>query len=177
MQLDAHRLSDAVLGLAWPGVEVPLRAIERLGHEHVAVMAAVPFMGQWCGWMRLRCDAGLAHALAERRRDPHPVRPGDLDDAVRALASSIADAIKPVLDPEAKMGPAALVFEGWEPRSCRRTLELAFVAGHHALAIGFDERIPFAMRRTDAFESDLVADAAAEIDAEADAVAQTRRTR
>lgn len=114
--------------------------------ERPAILAAVPLLGTWCGWIRLRCDVQIVREIATRMRAPDAVRSWDLDDAARWLASAVAQVLGPTLDRDAKLGPATIMdaSQAWAPRHCRPLARLCFAAGDHRIGIALDQRIPIA---------------------------------
>jgi hypothetical protein len=156
--IDAARLHEDVLRLPWRTVlSTPLVARDAATASDGGIMAAVPFLGAWSGWLRVQCDPAIAEEIAGRLRGVQPAGPDDLENAVRWIADAIAQALQPALDGAAKLGPSTIVDASapWSPRSCRPVARLAFASGDRLLSVALDERVPIAVRKTDAFRSDL----------------------
>jgi hypothetical protein len=157
--LSVTALEEEVLRMPWRAVLaepfVAVRSIDRRP-PHSAV-AAIPYLGAWSGWLTVRADVLIVHDIAARMRSPELVRAGDLDDATRWLAEAIARGLHVVVDPEARIGPAAVLEpeRPWTPRWCRPAARMLFASGERLLGIALDERMPVAARQTGLYPSDL----------------------
>ena len=159
MALSEAALEQAVLRLPWRAVLAePLAVLTTIDHRpaHSAV-AAVPFLGEWSGWLTVRCDLRIVHEIASRMRGEDLVRGCDIDDATRWIAVALAQGLQPVIDPRARLGPATVLEpeEPWTPRWCQPAARLLFSAGERVLGIALDERMPVTVRSTGTFGSDL----------------------
>jgi len=164
--LPTARLEDEILRLPWRAVfSAPLvRLAGMRGRPAASAMAAVPFLGKWSGWLRLRSDVRLVHEVASRVRGTELVRSEDLDDAVRWMATVVAQGVQVVVDPVARLGPATVLdpIDGWTPQWCRLAARLLFASGERVLGVALDERVPMRVAGTGEYESDL--DAPVELD-------------
>lgn len=159
MELSITALEQAVIRLPWRAVlSVPLVRLSTVTHRpaHSAI-AALPFLGEWSGWLTLRVDTLLVGEVAERMRQPDLVRSCDLDDATRWMADAIARGIHDLLDPRARLGPATVLEpdEPWTPRWCRPAARLLFASGDRLVGVALDERMPVVVRESGMFDSDL----------------------
>jgi hypothetical protein len=159
MGLDAHCLEQEILRLPWRAVlNQRLVVLPSLGVPPThSTLATIPMLGMWSGWISVRCDLRLAHEIASRLRGDDLVCAGDVENATRWLVGVIASVLQPVVDPQARLGPATLldVQEPWAPRWCRPAARLLFASSDRVIGIALDERMPLALRRTAQFESDL----------------------
>jgi hypothetical protein len=154
-----ERLEQEVLGLPWRVLlSAPLVATPSGADPlHPAMHVAIPFLGTWSGWLTLQCDARIVHEVATRLYEKELVCAADLDDAARWVATAIAQALHPVIDPSATLGaPVALEAAApWSPRSCRLAARVRLSSGDRRIVIALHERVPIAVRSTGAFPSDL----------------------
>jgi hypothetical protein len=159
MGLAAHCLEQEVLRLPWRAVlSQPLVVLPSLAQPPLhSALAAVPLLGAWSGWITVRCDLRISHEIASRLRGDGLVCALDVENATRWLAGVIASALHPVVDPQARLGPATVLDaqEPWAPRWCLPAARLLFASGDRVLGLALDERMPLALRRTAQFDSDL----------------------
>jgi hypothetical protein len=143
----SDRVEEEVLRLPW---RVMLS-------EPVAVLAAVPILGSWSGWLTVRCDVGILRELAVRMCEGAPVGELELGEAARWLVNAIAPAVQRSVDVSAKLGTASTL-DGttpWPPPSCRIAARIRLQTGDRLIAIALYERLPVSVRKTGAFPSDL----------------------
>lgn len=159
MGLDAHCLEQEVLRLPWRAVlNQPLELLSSMDRAPLhSALAAVPLLGTWSGWLTVRCDLRLSHEIASRLRGDELVCAGDVENATRWLVGVIAAALQPVVDPQARLGPATVLDaqEPWAPRWCRPAARMLFASADRIVSIALDERMSLALRRTAQFDSDL----------------------
>lgn len=172
MPLSIPELEAEVLRLPWRAVFAePLVRLGAMAERPAAsATAAVPYLGTWSGWLRLRSDIRLVHEVAARVRGTELVRPADLDDAVRWLATVVAQGLQVVIDPAARLGPATVLdpIDEWRPQWCRPAARLLFASGDRVLGIALDERMPMQVSGTGEYASDLDVPTAAADDDDAD---------
>jgi hypothetical protein len=159
MDLASATLERRILRLPWRAVlSAPLVKIAAMEQRPArSCAAAVPFLGVWCGWVTMRCDLELAHEISSRTRGQELVRASDIDDATRWLVEVIAQSMQPVLDPQARLGPATVLDpdEAFTPRWCRPAARMLFASAGRAVGVALDERLPLVLRSTGVFPSDL----------------------
>jgi hypothetical protein len=154
----SDRIEAELLRMPWRVMlSEPVAVADKTAVLREAVLAAVPILGTWSGWLTVRCDVGILRELAARIRAVAVVGERELEEAARWLVSALAAPVQRAVDVAAKLGTPSTL-DGttpWPPTSCRLAARIRLQSGDRPITIALYERLPLSVRKTGAFPSDL----------------------